>query len=340
MPEMIEFGSAGKQGNVIGIQPVMQPTDFASVGAFRSKLSSYLEAAGRQNWLGEKTLVVFPEYIGTWLVALNAPRWIFRLRTLQGAMAGLIVRRPFAFLRALKAARGRDRLKDALFRMNAAQMAAAYQMVFSDLAATYQVTIAAGSIVLPQPEVRSGTIQTGNGPLFNCTAVFRRDGSIESRLVYKMYPIEEEQPFTAAAVEAPPVFETAVGRIAVLICADSWYPKPYARIREQSADGVLVPSFLIPQGAWTRMWQGYNGAEAPDDVDPADPGRITEREAWLKYALAGRHAAAGIRFGVNVFLRGSFWDLGADGCPVAVCAGKVFEYQGREEDVMLNVHLT
>ena len=51
----------------------------------------------------------------------------------------------------------------------------------------------------------------------------------------------------------------------------------------------------------------------PADVDKRDVGRLTEGEAWLKYALAGRLASAGARHGLHVYFRGQVWDLGADG---------------------------
>lgn len=50
----------------------------------------------------------------------------------------------------------------------------------------------------------------------------------------------------------------------------------------------------------------------PADVDKRDVGRLTEGEAWLKYALAGRLMRAGARHRLHVFFRGQMWDLGAD----------------------------
>ncbi len=45
------------------------------------------------------------------------------------------------------------------------------------------------------------------------------------------------------------------------------------------------------------------------------------RKAWLKCALAG----AGIEHGINVFLRGRMWDIGADGYTAVVRQGKVLK---------------
>ena len=53
----------------------------------------------------------------------------------------------------------------------------------------------------------------------------------------------------------------------------------------------------------------------------AGAGRDSEGEAWHKYALAGRLSASGARYGINVFLRGSLWDMGMDGRSLMVQDG-------------------
>jgi hypothetical protein len=50
----------------------------------------------------------------------------------------------------------------------------------------------------------------------------------------------------------------------------------------------------------------------PPRCDTVDVGKLTEGEAWRKYALAGRIALSGARAGINVFLHGQFWDAGDD----------------------------
>ena len=65
----------------------------------------------------------------------------------------------------------------------------------------------------------------------------------------------------------------------------------------------------------------------------------TEGEAWRKYALAGRLAQSGARHGLNVFLRGSLWDMKADsGTAIAVREGEVRE-AGRAGGALLNLWL-
>jgi hypothetical protein len=121
-----------------------------------------------------------------------------------------------------------------------------------------------------------------------------------------------------------------MGKIGVLICADSWHKEAYETLKKQNINLLLVPSYSSPDNIWASKWKGYNGTATPKEVESSDIGKITEGEAWLKYALAGRIQDAGVQNGFNVFLRGKFWDLGADGFPIMVKNGKV--EKGKAED--------
>ena len=317
--DVAEYGMDVGRGNLLGIQPYMVPADYRSADTFYAKLDGYLDVAARQGWLGERTIVVFPEYVGTWLVAAGEKSRVVQASTIAAAMQALVLSHPLRFVRVLPSARAKDAVKYSLFRLKAPVMAGIYHAVFSGLARKRGVTIVAGSIVLPSPGISGGELVIGDGELYNVSAVYRPDGSPYENLVCKVFPIQDELPFTAPASAADlPVFDTPAGRLGVLICADSWYPSPYGAIVAQKADFVAVPSYLSPDGVWAQPWRGYDGGPAPDDVDARDVGAIAEGDAWLKYALAGRLPRAGIDHGINVFLRGDLWDLGSDGHTVLV----------------------
>jgi len=332
--EIVEYGADRQRGNLLGIQPFMVPMDYASEERFYAKLEALLDVAGRRGWVGERTVVVFPEYVGTWLVAAGEVPRVYRAESVDRAMRALVLRHLVSFVGALPSAFGRakDVVKYSLFRMQAARMAGIYHRVFSGLARKYGATIVAGSIVLPSPEVRDGALMVGRmssirgGVLYNVSVVYRPDGSAYEDVVRKVFPIDVEQPFIARGAAADvPVFDTPAGRLGVLICADAWYPATYGVMRAKGAEFVAVPSYLSPDGVWGAPWRGYDGAPAPDDVDVRDVKRITEGEAWLKYGMAGRMAGAGVQHGINVFLRGDVWDLGADGHMIVVRGQTVVE---------------
>ncbi|KUJ81621.1 hypothetical protein AVO43_13860 [Microbulbifer sp. ZGT114] len=325
--------------NLLSVQPHLQAADYADTQRLLGKLSTYLDQAREAGWLTPLTVVVFPEHIGTWLVAEGESALVFDSSTTTGALTWAALGNLPQFLYHLSEAKEEDSFAAALFRTKAESMAAQYQRVFSALASEYGVTVVAGSILLPNPMAQDGQLIAGRGALYNSSFVFFADGRMAGP-VRKVYPIDSELPFTEPAVleHSLPVFETPAGHLGVLICADSWYPDTWAQL--ESAELVAVPSFSSPDGIWQSPWGGYNGAPAPADVTAADVGRLTEAEAWRKYALGGRGQQ--LRAGINTFLRGDLWDLGDDGQTMAVLDGELILGQRRDTAIIsslwLNTH--
>jgi predicted amidohydrolase len=312
--EIATFGHDTSQGNLIAVQPWLETADYANEYRFYAKMEGYFQAAYEQGWFNDKTIVALPEYIGTWLVACDEKAALYKAENLESAMRLMLLSNLGSFAATLPMAHGRDMVIDTLFRLKAQRMTAVYHKTFSHLARVYKVTIVAGSIVLPSPYVAAGTLVAGDGPLYNVSVLYRPNGRPDPHLVHKVHPITAELPFTAAAAPLHlPVFDTPVGRLAVLICADSWYPDVYDVLHRKGCDLIVVPNNLTPANIWQQPWGGYDPGPMPADVDEADVGRLMEGEAWLKYALAGRLASAGATHGLHVYFRGQVWDLGSDG---------------------------
>ena len=295
----------------------MHTGDYTGTEAFTARQASYLEAAREAGMLTPRTVAVFPEHIGTWLVTAGAPRGVYQAETVEGAMTALIVANPLPYAGSFLASDEPDRAAAAVFRMRSADMARRYQTAFSTLAREFDITIVAGSVVLAGAHVEDGRIRTReDGALENVSAVFAPDGSVHRALVRKVYPIPSEAGFTAAAgLEDYPVFDTPAGRLGVLICADSWHPDVYAALGD--AELLAVPAFLQPDGVWGQPWGGYV-TPWPDDAPREDAGRLTEGEAWTTHALAGRLQNTSARAGITAFLGGSLWGMGSDGAAIAV----------------------
>ena len=66
-------------------------------------------------------------------------------------------------------------------------------------------------------------------------------------------------------------------------------------------------------------------------------GRIDEATAWRKYALAGRIASSGARAGLNVFLHGKLWDLGAEGGRSLAIRGETLIETSADKAALLNL---
>lgn len=299
--------------HLLAVQPHLTPADYACARCLERKLDGYLDQARRRGWLTPRTVAVLPEYVGAWLIAAYEVPRVQGARSTPAAMALLLALHPVALVRSLATAHGRDRLTEAVFRLKAAEVAAIYDRVMSRLASRHRITLVGGSLLLPEPRVDNGRLWAGSGPLYNVSVVYDTSGRALSPPVRKVFPTAQERPFVAPGRAADlPVFDTPAGRLGVLLCADSWYPEPYEALVRQGVEILAVPSYVAGDGMLGAPWGGYSGAAAPPDVDPADIGRITEGEAWVRYALPARLPPA-VRAAVHVFLRGTLWDLGDDG---------------------------
>lgn len=327
-------------GNIVGIQPYMLPADYLSEELFFQKMDAYFNKAEQAGFFGDKTVVLLPEYLGTWLVIANEKVAVSKASTLTGAMSTLLMSNPLNFLKTYSlASSDEDRIASTLFRMKSQEMARIYSTTFQQLARNYSVHIVAGSINLPGALVTHGTIQViPSDPIKNTSFVFSPTGEILPYAVEKAFPIESEQPFVTGANPSDiPVIQLPIGKIGVLVCADSWYPESYQAI--QSADIILVNSYCAGNGAMSIPWAGYNGAPAPSDVDSSDIGTLTEQEAWKKYALPSRISFTQARHGANIFLRGQLWDLGTDGQPFFILNGELLDIKGAERGGIWNLWL-
>ena len=319
------YGKDSGRGNILCVQPYVLPSDYENPVRFRNKLFEYLLEAQNRGWIGSKTVVVFPEYIGAWLVVADEKRGVYTSPTVDGAMKLMVASNPVSFARAAASAKGPDRLKDAPFRMKAQRMASIYDNAFYLMARNYGVTIVAGSIILPSPRIVEGRLEAGDGPLYNVSVVYGPDGKAYQTIVVKSYPTKDEQTFISAGeVQDIPVFDTPAGRLGVLICADAWFPRAYEVMKAKKASVVVVPSYgLGDNSVLKRTWPGYSGHPNPKDVTANDPGRIEEWQAFMKYSLPRRLPKSGIPVGAVVSLRGNLWNLGSHGTTVVVRKGKV-----------------
>ena len=337
-----EMNTDAGKGNAVGVSPYMTPQDYASPQHFMSKLDGYMQAAQVRGWLTPRTVVVFPEYIGTWLVAEGEKRSMLESESVAEAMAVFIGSNFFSYLRDWFTApdEAEDKVSHSVFSSKGVPMARTYRQVFGDLAKKYGVSIVAGSILLPNPVMEKGRIRIRMGPLYNVSAVFNPDGSIQPRLVRKSHPVAEEQPFVASGDAGDiPVFDLAAGRTAVMVCADAWFPESHQTLKGGIVDLVAVPSYTQGDSAMRGPWMGYSGFPMPTDVDDSDSGRLTLQQAWLKYAIPGRVRNTSVRNAISVSLRGRLWDLGSDGVSVGWAGDSLYLEPERKGASVVNLHL-
>ena len=314
--------------NVVAIQPYMLTEDYTSESHFYEKIKAYFEEASQAGYFNPNTVVLLPEYLGTWLVISGEKGSVSDVRHIKGAMTIMILSNPIKFIQAyLKNVGEDDSFGASLFRMKADEMARIYSEIFIELSTHYNVTIIPGSILLPGPSVMDNKIKVElSKPIYNTSFVFRPTGEIEQQIVKKSFPITSELPLISAnPTDELGMYDLPIGKTAVLVCADSWYPESYVQIKKLNAEVVLVNSFSTGNNIMSSKWNGYDGKDEPKDVNQQDIGEISEKEAWVKYALPGRISNSSAVIGVNVFLRGALWDLGSDGQPFFIKNGNLID---------------
>jgi len=340
IPNLHQLGIDRGLGNLLGIEPYMIPQDYISAESFYNKLNSYLLITQGEKWLNEKTVVVFPEYIGSWLVLAGENEKIFQATTFKSAEQSMVLHHLWGFIRNYLISRETGRAEAAFFRMKADRMATIYHDVFSSLAKEYAVTLVAGSIILPAPHVSGRELILDKGHLFNTSIVYQPNGIPYPHPILKAFPTSTELTFLShPSANGLPSFDTLAGRLGVLICADSWFPQAYAPLKEQGIELLVVPSYGgFTTHTWNQPWLGYDGWDAPEDVDVTDVRKITEGQAWKKYALAGRIPSSGAKCGINVFLRGKLWDQDSGGWPATLVRDdEVFVEEQADKAAILNL---
>ncbi|MFW0756763.1 nitrilase-related carbon-nitrogen hydrolase [Pseudomonas sp. H11T01] len=309
----VNQGIRADRGNLLGIQPELFPTDYQSPQQLHRKLAAYLQQARDQGLLNDKTIVVLPEHVGTWLMVSGEKDELYQATSLEEAMNWLAVSNPLKFVRALISAKGESRLDDAHLRMKAKTMARDYQALFGGLAKEFGVTLVAGSIVLPEPTVSDGHLEIGRGALYNSTLVFGSDGLPIGQPQRQLSPTVHERGFIQPSLDqAINVIDTPAGRLGVLIGIDSWYPDNYRKLNAQGAQLIAVPAFVVGHGSWDKPWHGYKNLSTPSEIS-LKPGDLSEGDAWHRLTLIGQLPGSQAVTGMSVFLRGQFWDQGSAG---------------------------
>ncbi|MDN3659196.1 nitrilase-related carbon-nitrogen hydrolase [Ferruginibacter paludis] len=311
-----EIGSDYGKGNIIGMQPYLSTYDYSTASNFKSCLRKYFEALKKEHKITPRSIVVLPEYIGTWLVTANEKSEIYRQPSVDAAMTILVIANLYKFFVNYCNAPAADKRKYALFSMKAKQMCAIYETTFSQLAKEYNCVIAAGSIALPDVSINvDGHLEvTPNGKIYNTAVVFGPNGKIIPPIVKKVFPVDDEQIFsTCGNTDQKPIFSTRVSRMGLLICAGSLFPQAYQRIAGK-VDFVMIPSLSGTDSIWHTRWTGYKSfTNSAEFADTTLYNKITEGDTWTRYSITSRASQSGIHNGLNVFFSGSLWDLKPEG---------------------------
>lgn len=128
---------------------------------------------------------------------------------------------------------------------------------------------------------------SGEG-LYNISLTFGPDGKV-CNITSKCNLIPEERAFMdRGELSEVTAFDTPLGKVGSLICADSWSPRMYKQFDDQGVEILTSGSFVSPGEEWNKPWPGYNILEGtPNDVDRKDIQNALLKDMWKKVPFMG-----------------------------------------------------
>ncbi|PZX55704.1 carbon-nitrogen hydrolase family protein [Algoriphagus chordae] len=293
--------------NILGIQPYMVATDYFDQIIYKEKIRQYLVAANAKAFIGNNTLIIYPENIGTWLVLIGEKHRLAAKKSLKEMMKTLAMSNAFDFfLGYLKTGNEANKESSAIFRMKAKTMLAAYYKTFSELSAESKTYIIAGSIVLPSPRVVDGNIYLElDGPLYNASFLFGPEGKVLGDPILRPFPNSE----LAKDSQITQVFELPFGKTSVSICSNEWHKKPHASNENYEQASDFISTFCTGEHAMTTTQDGASLVNNTEQQDSQDIGRLTSYDSNQAKSQTTAPANKIATVGLEVFLHGELWDL-------------------------------
>ena len=282
--------------SLCGVQMKWSADDYRTRETFQNKVRSLVAECRAKAGAGD-LLVVFPEDVGTPLMLLDAPDWVFRTGSLQTAITRLtLCHFPKVLKAKLQFGTGWVR---SLALARASIAAKAYFETFSDLAAEFGVYLVAGSILLPDlvkvPKVidkRKTRYDFMEPNVYNMTYLFDPHGNImgSQKKVYLVPGLEDEKGFDIVngSLSDLKVFDSPFGKLGIAICLDSFQEDVVKALANQGAEILIQPS------ANSKTW----------DKD--------EQEGWMKSAWTAIDTMD-FSYAINPMMTGCLFDLCFEG---------------------------
>ncbi|TYB88864.1 MAG: carbon-nitrogen hydrolase family protein [Kosmotoga sp.] len=284
--------------DLTAIQAEIELKDYKSPKSFMHSMNNYLSKANLL-WESDNHLVVFPEFIGTFLYPC-----IFSNTSEDKNVFKLLLNYVFKNLSLSQLNFFR-----AAFLKNALVVEKIYRNTFSNLARTYSSYIVAPSILLP-----SITFESSRGwhitdkSLYNMCYLFNPKGKVvakigklrltatESKIIFSSYPYNN------------PVVKTEFANIAVVICYDMFFQDTIEHVDSCGARILAVPTCNF--APWKKHVK-YN------------PSYTQERIWWLDGPIKATSNRENIEFLINAMAVGKVGNDIAEGRSTIWKNGKI-----------------
>ncbi|BDA80500.1 carbon-nitrogen hydrolase [Leptospira kobayashii] len=299
-------GADRKYGNIISMQVYLDGSDFSKQEWWAERIEELLKTGKDANIYDRKTIIIFPEHIGTGLVFLGQKERVFHSPDWKTAIDTFAIQHEAELVPHLEFSKKAQPKWEAAFRYQSQLMADTYQLTFARLAKEYSVPILAGSIILPSPKIVGGKlIVDPKGPLYNVSVSFSADGRVMDPLVRKTLLTEEEEMILEPGDVAQDRTWVVPGwKVAVFLGHEVFNSALYERLKGRPLDGLVSPAFSFPKLNIEKMKNYINDPEI---------GSLSENEIWIKHGLSKHIKITRAVESVQVFLHGKFFEEGTSG---------------------------
>ncbi|KAF0972455.1 hypothetical protein FDP41_009358 [Naegleria fowleri] len=239
-------------------------------------------------------IIIFPELIGAWLVALNEQPFIFLIPSQLIAMIFIAAANIIQFMRyfivecfsyfidlrhltnLFSFVTWEGLIYRSIYKLKSQAMFEVYDKTFSEIAKQRRAYVVAGSIYLPKIEYNSKMKRLTNDGLYNQCVVYDPFGNI-AHVSTKLFPSEDEYHLLTKRNKSVHINANnfcfnakGLGRVCVLVGTDSWLDEcyPWSSYNDdvkfnddqdlsRVPQFIIVPAFSSPAVDWNRPWQGY-----------------------------------------------------------------------------------
>jgi len=341
------------QIELIAVQSFMRVDDYRDEQAFRAKIAALAdrvaEARERDSSgaFRHPALVVFPEYIGTFLSIADYADLLRPGDDVTALLRRLVVRRPLHFAGAMLVYRTLSPAAAVLLG-ESAKMHRIYRGTFRDVARHLAATVVAGSIILPENAagIDAEELRPQGNRLFNLSYTFAPDGRCVNvtKKVHLVPTQEDTLPLTAGDPADLASIESPCGRLGVMICYDG-FAEPHTdrepcfqalgpRLAAAGVEVIAQPS--ANSWPWNERWVFCDAGE-----------HQLRRDQWLNEGLFSQlRDMPGVRYAVNPHLIGEIlgtrfdgrsyvFARGADGEPRILAAATAAALDPSSEEVLV-----
>lgn len=291
-------GENRKYGNLVAMQTFFHWTDFSSEEVIEKRVNELLSAGKNAGIFDRKTIVVFPEHIGTGFLFLEEQSKVFKVDSFTGSLQLMALRHKEELLGFPALPTAKRPVLDSILRWKSKRMASAMQNIFSKAAKAYSIPILAGSIILPGPKiVRGELVVDTKQPLYNVSVSFGSDGRIMEPMVKKTVLSEwEELLVEKGDINQNRVWIVPGWKVAVFLGEEVFSEPLYEKLKGRPLDGMVASGFGNPYGKPENL-QRY----ITDSISG-----MSEKDVWIKHGMIKYIQRTKAMDLIQVFSMGSF----------------------------------